>query len=58
MEVCFDEKESKERTFILVKPDGVQRGFVGKIIHRFEEKGFRLLNLKMTWVSLKFLTIC
>lgn len=51
MEEFFDEKESKERTFVLIKPDGVQRGCVGKIIRRFEEKGFKLSNLKMTWVS-------
>ncbi|XP_033223014.1 nucleoside diphosphate kinase A-like isoform X1 [Belonocnema kinseyi] len=51
MEEFLDEKESKERTFVLIKPDGVQRGFVGKIIRRFEEKGFQLSNLKMTWAS-------
>lgn len=43
--------ENKERTFIMVKPDGVQRGLVGKIIQRFEEKGFKLVALKMVWVS-------
>ncbi|XP_002123476.3 nucleoside diphosphate kinase B [Ciona intestinalis] len=36
-----------ERTFIAVKPDGVQRGLVGKIIQRFEAKGFKLVALKM-----------
>lgn len=35
----------------MVKPDGVQRGLVGKIIQRFEEKGFKLLAMKMVWVS-------
>jgi nucleoside-diphosphate kinase len=35
-----------ERTFIMIKPDGVQRGLVGKIIARFEEKGFQLVGLK------------
>lgn len=39
-----------ERTFIMVKPDGVQRGLVGKIIKRFEEKGFKLVALKFMWV--------
>ena len=38
---------NQERTFIAVKPDGVQRGLVGKIIARFEEKGFKLVALKM-----------
>ena len=37
--------------FIAVKPDGVQRGLVGKIICRFEEKGFRLCAMKMTTAS-------
>lgn len=35
-----------ERTFIAVKPDGVQRGLVGAIIGRFEAKGYQLLALK------------
>uniref|UniRef100_A0A1B6C1G4 Nucleoside diphosphate kinase n=1 Tax=Clastoptera arizonana TaxID=38151 RepID=A0A1B6C1G4_9HEMI len=39
---------NKERTFIMVKPDGVQRGLVGKIIKRFESKGFKLVALKFT----------
>jgi nucleoside-diphosphate kinase len=38
---------SSERTFIAVKPDGVQRGLVGEIIARFERKGFKLVALKM-----------
>ncbi|MEN9207382.1 MAG: nucleoside-diphosphate kinase [Gloeomargarita sp. GMQP_bins_120] len=40
-----------ERTFIAIKPDGVQRGLVGEIIRRFEAKGFTLVGLKMLWVS-------
>lgn len=36
-----------EKTVVLVKPDGVQRGIVGEIIHRFERKGLRLSALKM-----------
>ena len=36
-----------ERTVVLVKPDGVQRGLIGEIIHRFERKGLRLAGLKM-----------
>lgn len=42
----------KERTFIMIKPDGVQRGIVGKIIQRFEEKGFKLVAMRMHWVIL------
>ncbi len=36
-----------ERTLILIKPDGVERGLVGEIISRFEKKGFRIVGLKM-----------
>ena len=40
-----------ERTFIMIKPDGVQRGLVGEIIKRFETKGFSLVGLKQLKVS-------
>jgi len=40
-----------ERTFLAVKPDGVQRGLVGEILHRFEAKGFTLVGLKLMHVS-------
>ena len=36
-----------ERTFIAVKPDGVKRNLVGRIITRFEEKGYKIIGLKM-----------
>lgn len=36
----------QERTYIMVKPDGVQRGLIGEIIHRFERKGFKLVAMK------------
>ena len=36
----------KERTFLAIKPDGVQRGYVSEIIGRFEKKGFKLVGLK------------
>lgn len=36
-----------ERTVVLVKPDGVQRGLIGEIITRFERKGLRLAALKL-----------
>ena len=35
-----------ERTFLAIKPDGVQRGLVGEILGRFERKGFKLVALK------------
>lgn len=40
-----------ERTFLAIKPDGVQRGLVGEIIRRFETKGFTLVGLKFLKVS-------
>ncbi|KAK5895554.1 hypothetical protein CgunFtcFv8_009238 [Champsocephalus gunnari] len=39
--------EQKERTFIAIKPDGVQRGIIGEVIKRFETKGFKLVGMKM-----------
>ena len=40
-----------EKTFLMVKPDGVQRGLVGEIVKRFEQKGFQLIGSKLTVVS-------
>nr|XP_057904200.1 nucleoside diphosphate kinase A-like isoform X1 [Doryrhamphus excisus] len=40
-----------ERTFIAVKPDGVQRGLCGDIIKRFEQRGFRLVAAKFMQAS-------
>lgn len=40
-----------ERTFVAIKPDGVQRKLVGEIISRFEAKGFTLVGLKQMVVS-------
>jgi nucleoside-diphosphate kinase len=37
----------QERSFIAVKPDGVQRGIVGDIISRFEKRGFKLVAMKL-----------
>lgn len=42
---------ARERTFLMVKPDGVHRGLVGKIIQRFEEKGFKLVAMKFMQVG-------
>jgi nucleoside-diphosphate kinase len=36
-----------ERTFVMIKPDAVERGLVGEIISRFEKKGFTIKGLKM-----------
>lgn len=40
-----------ERTLVLVKPDGVQRGLVGEVISRFERRGLRLVGLKFMQMS-------
>ncbi|MDM7323990.1 MAG: nucleoside-diphosphate kinase [Thermus sp.] len=40
-----------ERTFVMVKPDGVRRGLVGEVLARFERKGFRLVGLKLLKIS-------
>lgn len=37
----------EEQTYIMLKPDGVARGLVGKVIQRFEDKGLKLVALKM-----------
>lgn len=41
----------KQRTFVMIKPDGVQRGFIGEIINRFEKKGLKLVAMKMVSVK-------
>lgn len=41
----------KERTFVMIKPDAVQRGLVGDIISRFERKGIKLVAMKFASVS-------
>ena len=42
-----------ERTFVLVKPDGVQRGLIGEVINRLERRGLRLAAAKFQNVSLE-----
>merc|ERR1711956_119440 len=46
---------NRERTFILLKPDAVHRGLVGEIIKRFEQKGFKLVAMKMMHASVEHL---
>jgi len=40
-----------ERTFVMVKPDGVQRGLVGEVISRLERKGLKIVAMKMLWIA-------
>lgn len=41
---------AEERTLIIVKPDGVQRGLVGEVLRRYEAKGLKLIAIKMVRV--------
>ncbi|MFA6448648.1 MAG: nucleoside-diphosphate kinase [bacterium] len=43
--------QDKERTLVIVKPDGVQRGLVGEIISRFERRGFKIVGLKLMRIT-------
>ena len=40
-----------EQTLVLIKPDGVQRGLVGEVIKRFEQRGLKIVGLKLTHVD-------
>nr|1NB2_A Chain A, Nucleoside Diphosphate Kinase [Virgibacillus halodenitrificans] len=42
---------TKERTFLMVKPDGVQRNLVGEVVKRFESKGLKLAGAKLMVIS-------
>ncbi len=43
-----------QRTLVLLKPDAVQRGFMGEILSRFEKVGLKIVGMKMVWVDDKF----
>lgn len=43
-----------EQTLVLIKPDGVKRHLVGKIISRFEDVGLKIVAMKMVWVDEEF----
>jgi nucleoside-diphosphate kinase len=40
-----------EKTFLMVKPDGVQRNLIGEVVARFEKKGFKLAGAKLMQIS-------
>lgn len=44
-------KTTHERSLVIIKPDGVQRGLIGEIIGRFERKGLKVTAMKMIWPS-------
>jgi len=41
----------KERTCVIIKPDGVKRGLIGEIIRRFEQRGLKIVALSMIWAT-------
>lgn len=40
-----------ERTYVMVKPDGVQRGLVGEVIRRIEKRGLKIVAMRMNTIS-------
>lgn len=38
-----------EKTFFMIKPDGVRRGLVGEVLHRIERRGLQLKNWRCAW---------
>ncbi|CAE6420829.1 unnamed protein product [Rhizoctonia solani] len=49
--VLFKMPNNQERSYIMVKPDGVQRALVGEILSRFEKRGFKIVALKLVHAS-------
>jgi len=47
-------KSTIQRTLVLIKSDGVQRQFIGKIIQRFEDVGLKIVGMKMKWADEEF----
>ncbi len=43
-----------EKSLVLIKPDGVQRGLIGEIVTRFEKVGLKIVGMKMIWVDEDF----
>ncbi len=43
-----------ERTFVMLKPDSIQRQIVGRIIQRFEDAGLKIVGMKMQWIDEEF----
>ncbi|MCL4364614.1 hypothetical protein M1328_05255 [Patescibacteria group bacterium] len=41
----------KQKALLIIKPDGVQRGLIGKIVSRFETVGLKIIGLKFEWAN-------
>lgn len=52
-EIGYQQGMAIERTLVIIKPDGVQRGLVGEILGRFEAAGLKIAAMKMEWPSKK-----
>jgi len=44
----------KERTLVLIKPDGIVRNLIGKVVMRFEDAGLKIIGMKMVWADEEF----
>jgi nucleoside-diphosphate kinase len=42
------------RSLVLLKPDAVKRGLMGKIISKFEDAGYKMIGMKMVWINEEF----
>jgi nucleoside-diphosphate kinase len=40
-----------EKTLVIIKPDGVQRGLIGEVLKRFEQAGLKIVGMKLTWAN-------
>lgn len=48
-------KTNREKTLVLIKPDGVERGLVGEVLRRFENRGLKIVGLKLVKADKNFL---
>jgi nucleoside-diphosphate kinase len=46
----WDGENKMEKTFLMIKPDGVRRQLIGEIVNRFERKGLQLVGAKLMWI--------
>ena len=49
--LCYRPLMATERTYAMVKPDGVKRGLVGEVVKRLEQKGFTIVGMKLMQIS-------
>lgn len=50
------EQDMIEKTLAIIKPDGVQRGLIGEILHRYERAGLKVVGMKMVWADKEFVS--